>query len=288
MATEGLHYVTWLIGGVYIVNILKVGLSVALLLTSGLSVAAPASDYWPIWNKSNEANRRVIKHSGFDAILHTYVVTGHASGINRFRYGDVSRKHRKQLDRYLRANTSIDPRDYSRAEQKAYWLNLYNALTLDLILDNYPVDSIEDIPGPGMKGPWDKKLVSVAGQKISLNDIEHRILRPLWQDHKVHFGLACGGLGCPNLQPQAFTGANSRDLLKKSGYEFVKHPRGVKLENGELHASKLFEWYKADFAKNDKKLLKVFARYSSDRDALYLLGFNGKIDYTHDWSINAP
>ncbi|MBQ0720680.1 MAG: DUF547 domain-containing protein [Gammaproteobacteria bacterium] len=272
-------------------KILKMGLCVALLLTSGLSVAAPASDYWPIWNKSNEANQRVIDHAALDAILRTYVVSDHASGINRFRYGDVKRKHRKQLGRYIQTSTNLDPRDYSRAEQKAYWLNLYNALTLELILDNYPVDSVENIPGPGgsgAKGPWDKKVTSVAGQKISLNDIEHRILRPLWQDHRVHFGLACGGLGCPNLQPEAFTSTNSRELLKKSGYEFVKHPRGVKLENGELHVSKLFEWYKDDFAKSDKKLLKVFAHYSSDRDALYLLGFNGKIDYTHDWRINAP
>ena len=272
-------------------KIVKTALCLALFMASGLSVAAPASDYWPFWNKSSEVNQRAIDHSALDSILHIYVISDHASGINRFRYADVSRKHRKQLDRYIKTNTALDPRDYSRAEQKAYWLNLYNALTLELILDNYPVDSIDNIPGPrgsDMKGPWDKKIASVAGQKISLNDIEHRILRPLWQDHKVHFGLACGGLGCPNLQPLAFTSANSRALLKKSGHEFVEHPRGVQLENGELHVSKLFEWYKADFAKDDKKLLKVFARYASDRDALYLLGFNGKIDYTHDWRINAP
>lgn len=272
-------------------KIVKTALCLALLMASGLSIAAPASNYWPLWDKSIESNRRVIDHSSLDSILRTYVISDHASGINRFRYGDVSRKHRKQLDRYIKTSTTLDPRDYSRAEQKAYWLNLYNALTLDLILDNYPVDSIENIPGPrgsGMKGPWDKKIASVGGQKISLNDIEHRILRPIWQDHKVHFGLACGGLGCPNLQPQAFTSSNSRKLLKKSGYDFVKHSRGVQLQNGELHASKLFKWYKADFAKDDKRLLKVFARYSDDRDALYLLGFNGKIDYTHDWRINAP
>ena len=270
---------------------IKAGLSVVLLLVSGFSVAASPSDYWPLWDKSSEVSRGVIDHSTLDALLKVYVVTRHASGINRFRYADVSRKHRKQLARYLRTKTAIDPRDYSRAEQKAYWLNLYNALTLDLILANYPVDSIEDIPGSGgsgMQGPWDKKLIKVAGQQISLNDIEHRILRPLWQDHKVHFGLACGGLGCPSLQPLAFTGANCRELLKKSSYEFVRHPRGVQLKNGKLQVSKIFEWYKADFAKSDKHLLKVFARYSGDREALYLLGFDGKIDYSHDWRINAP
>ncbi len=269
-------------------KILRIGLCFALLSVCRVSVAVPAIDYWPIWNQSNEASQRSIDHSRLDAILRIYVISTHASGINRFRYDDVSRKHRKQLTRYIKKTTAIDPRNYKRAEQKAYWLNLYNALTLDLILDNYPVDSIEHIPGPGAKGPWDKKVTSVAGQKISLNDIEHRILRPIWQDHKIHFGLACGGLGCPNLQPKAFTAANNRNLLKKSGREFVNHPRGVLLKNGELHASKLFDWYKDDFAKNDKSLLKVFARYAEDRKALYLLGFKGKIRYTHDWHINAP
>ncbi|MBL4783120.1 MAG: DUF547 domain-containing protein [Porticoccaceae bacterium] len=272
-------------------NIVKMALCLTLLLASGLSAAAPAVNYWPFWNNSRESNPQAIDHSALDAILATYVISGHASGINRFRYADVSARHHKQLLRYIKTTTAIDPRDYRRAEQKAYWLNLYNALTLTLILDSYPVDSIENIPGPGgsdIKGPWDKKVARVAGQKISLNDIEHRILRPIWQDHRVHFGLACGGLGCPNIQPQAFTGANSRELLKQAGYEFIKHPRGVQLQNGELHVSKLFEWYKADFAKSDKHLLKVFARYSDDRQALYLLGFDGKIDYSHDWRINAP
>ena len=268
------------------------GLCLGLLMASGLSVAAPIVHYWPIWDKSNEPNRRVIDHSALDDILRTYVISGHASGINRFRYADVSRKHRKQLDKYIKTVTAKDPRDYCREEQKAYWLNLYNALTLKLILDNYPVDSIENIPGPGgksnVKGPWDKKLARVAGQKLSLNDIEHRILRPIWQDHRIHFGLACGGLGCPNLLPTAFTAANNRALLKQSGYDFVKHPRGVLLKDGELKVSKLFEWYKSDFAKSDKSLLKVCAPYSEDRKALFLLGFKGKIAYNHDWRINAP
>jgi len=273
------------------VNIVKMALYLTLLVISGLSTAAPAVNYWPLWNTSREANSQAIDHSALDAILRSYVISGHASGINRFRYADVSRQHRKQLQRYIKTTTALDPRDYRRAEQKAYWLNLYNALTLKLILDNYPVDSVDSIPGPagtGMAGPWDKKMARVAGHEISLNDIEHRILRPIWQDHRVHFGLACGGLGCPNIQSQAFTGSNSRELLKQAAYDFIKHPRGVQLANGELHVSKLFEWYKADFAKSDKLLLKVFARYSDDREALYLLGFDGKIGYSHDWRINAP
>ncbi len=273
-------------------RLLCVGLGLGLLVTSVLSLAAPAVNYWPIWDKSNERNSRVVDHSALDKLLRRFVISDHASGINRFRYADVGLRHRWQLSRYIKAVTSKDPRAYSRAEQKAYWLNLYNALTLKLILDNYPVDSIENIPGPRgrstMRGPWDKKVTRVAGHALSLNDIEHRILRPIWQDHRIHFGLACGGLGCPNLLPVAFTAANHRALLKQSGYDFVQHPRGVLLENGKLQASKLFEWYKSDFAKSDKTLLKVFARYSEDRKALFLLGFTGDIAYTHDWRINAP
>lgn len=263
------------------------GVGLALLSVCNVSFAVPEIDYWSLWDKSIESNTQRIDHSALDEILRTYVVSRHKSGINRFRYSDVSAPHRKQIDAYVKKITAVDPRDYSRAEQKAYWLNLYNALTLQLILANYPVDSIENIPGPGA-GPWDKKIAKVAGEDISLNDIENRILRPIWQDHKVIFGLACAGLGCPNVQPLAFTADNCQDLLKESGREFVNNSRGVDLKNGELHASKLFDWYKVDFAKNDKDLLKVFARYMEDNKALYLLGFTGTIQYAHDWRLNAP
>lgn len=250
--------------------------------------SAPRPQYWSFWDRTTENNYQHIDQQDWNAILKTYVVTPHASGINRFRYADVTKNDRKRLSQYIQRSASIDPRDYSRDEQKAYWLNLYNALAVQLVLDNYPVESIQNIGGKGATGPWDEKLVTVADQKLSLNDIEHRILRPIWQDHKIHFGLASASLGCPSLLPHAFTATNVDDVLRTAGRDFINSRNGVLLENGQLKASQMFAWYQEDFAKSETSLLKVFAHYSDDRHALYLLGFSGKIDYGYDWRLNAP
>jgi hypothetical protein len=248
--------------------------------------AAPKSEYWGFWDRSNENSRKQINHSHWSAILGRYLVTDHQSGINRFRYGEVSKSDRKKLDRYIASLSKTDPRKYNRSEQKAYWLNLYNALTVQLVVKHYPIESITDIGGPFSKGPWKKALVEVEGHKLSLNDIEHRILRPIWNDHKVHFGLNCASVSCPNLQPVAFTGTNVRAMLKKAGKEYINHPRGLHLKKGEMKVSSLFDWYRDDFAKDKKSMLKFFAHYADDRLALYLLGFKGKIRYDYDWSLN--
>lgn len=263
------------------------GLLACLLISPVL--AMPSASYWSFWDSSNEGSYRSIDHSTWDRILKRYVVTQHVSGINRFRYGDVSKADRKALQSYIDTTAGIDPREYRKQEQKVYWMNLYNALVVDLVLDHYPVSSIQQIGGKGRNtGPWDNKLIEVARQELSLNDIEHRILRPIWKDHKIHFGLACASLGCPNLQAQAFTAQNYAALLKRTGRDFINHERGVSLSKGKLEASSIFDWYQRDFAKNQKSLLKVFAHYSDDRQALYLLGFNGRIKFRHDWALNSP
>ncbi|MEH6637871.1 MAG: DUF547 domain-containing protein [Porticoccaceae bacterium] len=265
-----------------------IGLVLGLLLSPAL-LAAPSAEYWRYWDTSSEGNYRTIDHSAWSSILSRYVVTQHTSGINRFRYGDVSKDDRKRLQSYIDAMAAVDPRTYRKLEQKAYWMNFYNALVVNLVVQHYPIKSVQDIKGKGFsKGPWDTPLVTVAQQELSLNDIEHRILRPIWKDHKIHFGLACASLGCPSLQAQAFTAQNHAKLLKKTGQEFVNHDRGVSLSKGKLEASSIFDWYQKDFAKSEKSLLKVFAHYSDDRQALYLLGFSGDIKFRHDWALNGP
>ncbi len=259
-----------------------------LLFASQLQAAAPKSEYWGFWDSSNERNYKSIKHDDWNHILKTYLVTNHPSGIYRFRYGEVSKDDGRRLDSYIAKMSRIDPRGYNRAEQKAYWMNLYNALVVQLVVKNYPVKSINEIGGLFQRGPWDKKLATVAGQPLSLNDIEHRILRPIWKDHKIHFGLHCAGVSCPNLQPVAFTGSNVHSMLKQAGRDYINHPRGVELKKGQMTASSMFDWYGDDFADSEKAMMKVFAHYANDRLALYLLGFKGKINYQYDWRLNAP
>ena len=264
-------------------------LGMALTYPLNKAWAVSPSEYWSIWDASNEGNFQRMDHRLWDSILTAYLVTDHPSGINRFRYGGMSGADQDKLNRYIAHLTAQDPRTYSRLEQKAYWINLYNALVVQLILEHFPIDSIKDI-GVNAKGlgPWDQKLVEVASTRLSLNDIEHRILRPLWKDHKLHFALSCGSLSCPNLQPRAFSSTNIRTMLRDAAREYINHPRGVHLESGHLRASKIFSWYQSDFAGNQKTLIKVMVHYLDDKKALYLLGFQGEIEYVYDWRLNSP
>lgn len=261
-------------------------LSVLFLVIGSNALAAPKASPWSFWEPSNETSQKQIDHRAWGSILNRHLATTDNSGINRFRYGNIKKKDSRELDAYLKSLSKIDPRDYNRREQKAYWINLYNALVVQLVIKNYPVKSITHIGGSFRSGPWEKDLIRVAGKKLSLNDIEHRIIRPIWKDHKIHFGLHCAGLSCPHLQPVAFTGKNVDTVLKKAGKEYINHPRGVHLKNGQMKASSIFDWYGEDFAKNEKDMLKLFAYYADDKLALYLLGFQGDIQYEYDWALN--
>lgn len=260
---------------------------ITLLLNAAGAAAIEKSQYWSFWDASQNTTA-TIDHSGWDTLLKQYVIIDHPSGINRFRYADVQKADRQQLNRYVSKLESLDPRTYNRNEQKAYWINLYNAAVVKQVLEYYPVKNITDVDRNGGDGPWDEAIVTIMGQRLSLNDIEHRILRPLWKDHKVHFALACGGLGCPDLQPVAYNGRDIRTQLRQAGRDFINHPRGVRLEKGLMRLSYIFDWYRNDFAKDDKGMLKLFAHYAEDRKALYLLGFQGTIEYQNDWTLNAP
>ncbi len=262
-------------------------IAIALSLGTAVVSAAEKAQYWSFWDASQNSTA-IVDHSKWSELLTKYVVTNHPSGINRFRYAEVEQKDKKQLRNYIRSLESLDPRTYNRNEQKAYWINLYNAVVVQEVLDNYPVKNITDIDSQGADGPWDEAAVTILEQKLSLNDIEHRILRPLWKDYKVHFALACGGLGCPNLRPEAFTGRNIRAQLKQAARDFINHPRAVRLGKGRMRLSHIFQWYRSDFAKDNKGMLKLFAHYVDDRKALYVLGFQGKFEYQNDWTLNAP
>ena len=252
----------------------------SLSIYSSTAVAGSGSQAWSIWSKSDESNLAIIDHSTFDSFLNTYVVTNHPSGINRFRYADVSPRDRKRLNAYIAQMTSIDPRQYRKREQKAYWLNLYNALTIQSLLKKYPGNSLDT-----------RKLnprIRVAGVKLRRADIGDRILRPIWHDYKVIFGLSCASVGCPAIQARAFTAANINKLLRQSAREFINHPRGLVVSRQQMRLSKIFDWYREDFGADNKQLMKLFAYYADDSKALYILGFSGDIEFSYDPRLNSP
>lgn len=239
------------------------------------------------WQQSDENNTSIIDHVAWQKLLDRYLVTNHPSGVNRVRYKDFTNDDKQALKAYLSQLQSIDPRQYKRAEQMAYWINLYNALTVDLILENYPVKSIKKIGNKLFSfGPWDDPIAQIAGQELTLNDIEHKILRPIWKDRRIHYAVNCASYGCPNLSAAAYTASNTNGLLEQGATDYINHRRGVSLNNGDLTVSSIYHWYSEDFGGNDAQLLAHLKRYANPNLKQALDDFNGSIDYAYDWSLN--
>ena len=154
----------------------------ALAAQSLTAMAAAKPDLWPRWQAQDPASSQRVDHAPWSAFLERHV-SEHADGVNRLAYGRVDAAEKARLDAYVVALAATPVTQLNRNEQRAFWINLYNALTVKTVLAAYPVKSIRDIkisPGLFASGPWGKKLVRIEGEEISLDDIEHRILRPNW------------------------------------------------------------------------------------------------------------
>jgi hypothetical protein len=264
-----------------------------MVIVSGVvpADAAPKAEPWPFWAANVPASQVHVDPAPWDRFLKKYVVTNHPSGINRLRYAAVTPEDRKRLGDYIQQLQRVEVTKLDRSEQKAYWINLYNALTVNVVLDHYPVKSIRDIdisPGFFTRGPWGAKLLSIQGQKVSLNDIEHRILRPLWKDNRVHYAVNCASLGCPNLQAEAYTPENVETLLEKGAREYVNHPRGVRFAGDRLYLSSIYDWFQPDFGGSEESVVRHLRKYAAPGLAEKLKGFKGNISYEYDWRINEP
>ncbi len=263
------------------------GLVVGLwVLTAPLP--ADSADAWERWSAHDPESSVVIDHSAWDELLDAYVVAS-PDGVHRVRYAAWQRTGRGPLERYLERLEEVAVSELRREEQFALWVNLYNALTVRVVLDHYPVDSIRDIDLTWFRdGPWSRKLARIAGEELSLDDIEHRILRPLWRDPRVHYAVNCASLGCPNLQREAFRGDLLDDQLERAAREFVSHPRGLHLdeEREELVASKIYRWFDSDFGETEEALRRHLLRYVAPELAEVLRAKKPIDRYRYDWSLN--
>ena len=249
---------------------------------------APRSDLWPRWQAHDPDATAEIDHEAWGRLLAAHLRTGE-DGVNRFDYAAVITADRVALGRYIAALAALPIDDYDRAEQMAYWINLYNALTVHVVLTHYPVDSIRDIdvsPGLFSDGPWDRPLVTVAGEALTLNDIEHRILRPIWRDPRIHYAVNCAAIGCPNLQPAPFTGANAEDLLESAARAYVNSTRGVAVGRYGLVVSSIYVWFQDDFGAGDDEVIGHLIRYAEPGLAAELRRVGKIADHRYDWSLN--
>jgi len=266
----------------------------ALLLVPSLVLSAMASgqdaELIPMWDASVESNTAHIDHSAWQDILDAYLITDHPSGINRFDYASLkaNQADREKLGGYLQSLSEIDPRSYARDEQMAYWINLYNALTVFVIVPRFPVDSIKDIKSGLIDfGPWNLELFPLQGEKLTLNQIEHGILRPIWQDPRVHYAVNCASLGCPNLAAKAYRSENLEEMLEAGARDYINHPRGAQVVGDELLISSIYDWFKADFGGSDNMVLAHLAKYAEPELKAMLAKFED-FDDDYDWRINSP
>lgn len=248
----------------------------------------PEPDLWDRWTAHDPSSTQVVDHSAWGTFLDRYLVTNTESGINLVRYADVTAEDHRALEDYIGQIASVNVDTLNRDEQYAYWLNMYNAITMDVILDHYPVSSIQRIrisPGLLTFGPWGAELVTVNGIALTLDDIEHRILRPIWQDPKIHYGVNCAAIGCPNLQPVPFTSANVHDRLEQAATEFIRHPRGLTVANGRLTLSSIYDWFDEDFESSVEGIIRHVTPYLADDVAEEIRSYTGRVRYRYDWSL---
>lgn len=272
-----LYYVNWLA---------KIVIVVALGAVINLAVAAPEPKIQKFWMTHDETSTAEVSHQAWQEILDKYLDAEHASGVNRFDYAAVKQSDRRLLNDYLDALQAIDPHSLSRDEQLAYWINFYNALTVQVVLEEYPVESIRSIRFlTSPFGPWDKNLVKVKNQNLSLNDIEHKILRPIFKDPRIHFAVNCASIGCPNLIDEAFSAANSDELMEAAASDFINHSRGVEISGKRVTLSSIFDWYGDDFGANESEIIVYIRRYRHTSDETH--NFTS-FDYQYDWALNRP
>ncbi len=239
------------------------------------------------WASSDESSEQAIDHSEWQTVLDDYLVTDDESGVHLFDYEGLLDDGREPLDGYVDNLLEVNPLALNSVEQMAYWINLYNALTVQLIIDHYPLQSITTLGETiGSFGPWDDALASVNGHELSLNDIEHRIIRPLYGDHRIHFAVNCASIGCPDLAADAYTSENLDTQLTQAAEQYLQHDRGLNIDGDTLHLSTIFKWYAEDFGDDLATQLTTLAQYALPEAGTWLQSFNGEPVYDYDWSLN--
>jgi len=265
------------------------GLSAAMSLVS----VRPAYAVEPaeLFRKAAPGSTATIDHSQWDKLLKIYVKPG-SDGLNRVDYAAFKSAGQADLKLYIRGLEAVDPQSLDRPEQFALLANLYNAKTIDIVLDKYPVKSIKDISlGGGLLaslsgGPWKAKVLTMRGVELSLDDIEHGILRPVFKDPRVHYAVNCASIGCPNLGTEAFTGAKLTTQLDAGAQAYVNHPRGASLTQNGLVVSSIYNWFKVDFGGTDEGVLTHLRKYAAPDLAAKLKTVTSISNHGYDWGLN--
>ena len=241
----------------------------------------------PIFEINNPNSFVAVDHSAWNAFLAKYVAPD-SQGLTRVCYRNVSSADYQNLLCYLQQLQSIDVRQLNRSEQLAYWFNLYNARTIAVVLENYPIRSVRQIKEKftDFVGPFDDEgAVVVLGKSLSLNDIESGVIRPIFNDPRIHYALNCASYGCPNLATTAWQSHDIDARLNNAAYEYINSGRAVKTGILGLRTSKIYKWYAGDFG-GEAGVLNHLRQYANGDTLQRLNGQTSIRGYFYDWSLN--
>ncbi|EPR73857.1 Uncharacterized protein DUF547 [Winogradskyella psychrotolerans RS-3] len=217
----------------------------------------------------------IIYTEAFDHAIFNALLKKHVSENGNVNYKSI-KSESKTFQRYIDLLKLHQPNDdWTKNDKLAYWINAYNALTIDLILRNYPTKSIKDI-----KDPWDQRLWKFGNTWQNLNDIEHEILRKM-NEPRIHFAIVCASVSCPKLQNTAFTASNLDQQLTDATKEFLADTSKNELSKDNIKISKIFRWFKDDFEQNGS-LIDFLNKYSD-----ITISESTKKSYTdYNWNLN--
>lgn len=194
-------------------------------------------------------------HKTWDDLLRKNV-----SSSGKVNYGAFV-KDKDELNKYIKELKGMhkDVSSWGKNKRLAYWINVYNAVTVKLITDNYPVKSITDLNGGK---PWDSKLIDLGGTSYTLNVIENKIIRPKYNEPRIHFAVNCAAKSCPKIMNKAWTEDNIQRYLTKQTKAFIANTTENNISADKVELSKIFDWYKKDFGGDDAKLIQFINKYS--------------------------
>lgn len=209
-------------------------------------------------------------HNAFNKLL-----SKHVSSSGKVNYKGFKADNHMLEDYLSQLQDNPIKSGWSKKEKLAYWINAYNAYTIKLIVDNYPVSSITDLHGGK---PWDAKWIKLDGKTLSLNNIENDIIRPTFKEPRIHFAVNCAAKSCPPLSNSVWTAANLESKFETATKKFVNDSKYNSVSSSGANVSKIFEWYKEDFG----DLTAFLNKYANSP-----LGSGGKISFMeYDWKLN--
>ncbi|UTW61126.1 DUF547 domain-containing protein [bacterium SCSIO 12741] len=192
---------------------------------------------------------------------------------------DQLHNHPEQLKALVKKLEPASQLPQDSTDQKAFWINAYNVLVIYEVIQNYPLSSVKDV-----QGFFERKNYVVAGNKLSLNDIENKILRKQWKDSRIHFVLVCGAIGCPPIIPEAYRSSQLDDQLTRQTQAALNDPKFIQVKDGEetVLFSSIFKWYKSDFLNESDGLISYLNTYRETA----VPGHYKEEYYEYDWSLN--